>query len=242
MHKKTMKPNSEQQARQNQIQQMFDSIADRYDALNDWLSLGMHRRWKNALIKKANPTAKELWVDLACGTGDIAAKLAPSQCNLVLVDPSLQMLHQAQSRLFTKQVEKKIFFVQAVGERLPLHDQTVDKLCISFGVRNAANLDQMLSEIERVLRPGGEWFCLEFFQPSSFWGKLLVRLFFNKLAFIGGCLASQTAYQYLFTSIKAFYTQSQWQQKLVQLGWQEVGSQTFLQGLVGLFWARRKNL
>ena len=144
------------------VEGVFDQVYDRYDLMNDLMSLGIHRLWKKSLINMMNPSIKKKLVDVACGTGDIGKLFLDKtnkKSNVTSIDPNKKMIGQGRNKLSKYE---NIEWIIAPAEKLPLTDNSFDYYTISFGLRNTKNLDLALSEAYRVLKPGGRYLCLEF--------------------------------------------------------------------------------
>ena len=144
------------------VEGVFDQVYDRYDLMNDFMSLGIHRLWKKSLINMMSPSFNKKLVDVACGTGDIGKLFldkTDKKSNVTSVDPNKKMISQGRNKLFKY---ANIEWITAPAEKLPLSDNSFDYYTISFGLRNTKDLDQALSEAYRVLKPGGRFMCLEF--------------------------------------------------------------------------------
>jgi demethylmenaquinone methyltransferase/2-methoxy-6-polyprenyl-1,4-benzoquinol methylase len=191
--------------RERRIRKVFDTVAPRYDLMNDLMSMGTHRLWKRALARMAAPRAGQVIVDLAGGTGDIAALMAGDDRLVVVCDPSLRMMEAGRQR-----GRGALAWLAGTGERLPFADATVDTLTISFGIRNVTDMPAALTEIRRVLKPGGRVLCLEF---SKAWAP--IRPFYNLFSFtviprLGAWVArAPEAYSYLIESIRRFPDQEE---------------------------------
>ena len=144
------------------VEGVFDQVYSKYDLMNDFMSLGIHRFWKKSLINIMKPSPNKKLIDVACGTGDIG-KLFLNSTNqmseVTCVDPNKGMINQGKQKLSKY---KNIKWINAAAEKLPLQDNKFDYYTISFGLRNTKNLDKALSEAYRVLKPGGRFLCLEF--------------------------------------------------------------------------------
>jgi len=144
------------------VQSVFDRVYNKYDLMNDFMSLGIHRIWKKNLITMMNPDNNKKLIDVACGTGDIG-KLYLDYTNInskiTCVDPNKEMIAKGKAKLINY---KNIKWVVASAENLPSPENTFDFYTISFGLRNTKSLDRSLSEALRVLKPGGRFLCLEF--------------------------------------------------------------------------------
>ena len=144
------------------VQNVFNQVYDRYDLMNDFMSLGIHRLWKKSLLNMMNPSSNQNLIDVACGTGDIA-KLFVKHVNklsrIACVDPNKGMISKGKAKLSKF---KNINWIISPAEKIPLSDNLFDFYTISFGLRNTAKIDKALSEAYRVLKPGGRFLCLEF--------------------------------------------------------------------------------
>jgi len=181
--------------RADKVRALFTVIARRYDLLNDLMSLGLHRRWKNRLVALAGHPGNAL--DLCCGTGDIAQRLPGS---VVGADFTDEMLRVAATRT------TRVRWIRADALRLPFPDASFDAVTVGYGLRNLADLEAGLREIHRVLRPGGKLLSLDFGKPESslwrslyfahlrFWLPVLGRVFVGNAAAYGYILASLEAY------------------------------------------------
>ncbi len=187
--------------RRDRIRHVFTAIAGRYDLMNDLTSFGIHRLWKRLLVKTAGTAAGQVVVDLAGGTGGVAAQMAGPDRQVLVCDPSLAMMEAGRRRSDTAHVS----WLAGEGEAIPLADGSVDTLTISFGIRNVTHLEAAISEMYRVLKPGGRLLCLEFSKPH--W---LIRPFYDAFSFVviprlGAWIAqAPEAYTYLIESIRRF--------------------------------------
>ena len=144
------------------VNSVFSEVYKKYDIMNDIMSLGVHRIWKQNMMDWMCPQANSFLIDVASGTGDIAltnSKKLSHKCKVSCVEPNKEMLAMGQKKL---KAYDNIKWYQASAERLPFKDDTFDFYTISFGLRNTANIDKVLSEAYRVLKPGGRFLCLEF--------------------------------------------------------------------------------
>ena len=193
--------------REKLVRSVFNRVATRYDLMNDLMSMGIHRVWKWRFCREINRTQAKCLVDLAGGTGDIARsmiKAKPDQKReVIIIDPSVAMMQVAQQRL-----GNQCKYIAAPAEQIPLPDNSVDVLTISFGIRNTTDILIALQEITRVLRPGGHFYCLEFSTPQPWlrpiydtWSRLVIPR-------LGALVAGHPdAYQYLIESIRKFPAQ-----------------------------------
>jgi demethylmenaquinone methyltransferase/2-methoxy-6-polyprenyl-1,4-benzoquinol methylase len=193
----------DQAQRRERIRIVFNAVAQRYDLMNDLMSMGIHRLWKRTLARRVRHVQGRV-VDLAGGTGDVARLLLGPGRDVTVCDPSLAMMQVGQQRAGAAQLQ----WLAGEAENLPLADASVDLLTVSFGLRNATHLEKALSEARRVLKPGGSFVCLEFSQPA-FWLAPLYNLYsFLVIPRLGAAVAGEPmAYQYLVESIRRFPAQ-----------------------------------
>lgn len=190
----------------HRVAQVFDSVASRYDLMNDLMSFGIHRLWKQFVVAIAGIKPGQRVLDLAGGTGDVSARLAPlvgPQGTVVVADINGSMLSIGRDRLIDRGIAG-VRYVQANAESLPFPDNTFDAVTIAFGLRNVTHKDRALSSMQRVLRPGGCALILEFSHLSM---PLLQRLYdaysFDVLPWLGKLITGDRAsYQYLVESIR----------------------------------------
>lgn len=208
----------EQQEREEKIRAVFEAVAPRYDLMNDMMSFGIHRLWKRRLVQLVNPQPGEQIVDLAGGTGDIAEKIARRGCQVTVIDPSEGMMAAGQQRNISG-----VHFQVGAGESIPLEDASVDRLSISFGIRNVTDMGKTLQEIHRVLKPGGGFYCLEFSRPV-WWLKPFYDFHsFHIIPRLGAWVAdAPIAYNYLVESIRRFPDQQEMKGLLEASGFQNV--------------------
>ena len=192
------------------VQNVFDQVFDKYDLMNDFMSLGIHRLWKKNLLNMMNASPKQKLVDVACGTGDIA-KLYLNNINrdakITCVDPNKGMINKGKEKL---QKFKNINWITAPAEKLPLKKDSFDFYTISFGLRNTKNLDKTLSEAYRVLKPGGRFICLEFSKIQNSNLNLIYKNYSKLIPSIGKLIVGEKEpYEYLIKSIENFINQDQ---------------------------------
>ncbi len=190
------------------VQKVFNSVYDKYDLMNDFMSFGIHRLWKNDLIKWMNPSKEKKLIDVACGTGDLG-KLYLDNTDLtnkvICVDPNKGMIDKGKKKLLNY---KNIKWVIASAENLPIEDNSCDYYTISFGLRNTKNLNKSLSEAYRVLKPGGRYLCLEFSKIQNSNLEILYRNYSKFIPFIGKVIVGEKEpYEYLIKSIEEFINQ-----------------------------------
>ncbi len=195
------------EAKKPMVRAVFDSVAPRYDLMNDLMSLGVHRAWKRAFIQALDPRPAAALLDLAGGTGDIALGWrAAGGGPAVLSDINAAMLAVGRDRALARGEVEGVSLVVADAERLPLPDGRFDRVSIAFGLRNCTDKPAVLAEARRVLRPGGRFLCLEF---SSVQVAALSPLYdawsFGVLPRLGRAVAGDAdSYRYLAESIRTF--------------------------------------
>ena len=192
------------------VQNVFNQVYDRYDLMNDFMSLGIHRLWKKSLLNMMNPSSNQNLIDVACGTGDIA-KLFVKHVNklsrIACVDPNKGMISKGKEKLSKF---KNINWIISPAEKIPLSDNLFDFYTISFGLRNTANIDKALSEAYRVLKPGGRFLCLEFSKIQNTNLETLYKNYSKLIPSIGKFVVGEKQpYEYLVKSIENFLNQEE---------------------------------
>ncbi len=189
------------------VQSVFDNVYDKYDLMNDFMSLGIHRIWKKTLITLMNPSKDKTLIDVACGTGDIGKLFLETTNNnkVICVDPNKGMINKGKIKLNNY---KNIDWIIASAEKLPIKDNSCDYYTISFGLRNTKNLDKALSEAYRVLKPGGRYLCLEFSKINNSGLDFIYKNYSKLIPLIGKAVVGQkNPYEYLVKSIEEFISQ-----------------------------------
>ena len=189
------------------VRAVFDSVARRYDVMNDLMSLGVHRLWKREFVGMMDPRPHRTLLDLAGGTGDISFLWRKRGGGpALLTDINEQMLGVGRSRAEQRGLIGGLDFLVTDAEALPLPDGCVDRVSIAFGLRNCTDKDRVLAEALRVLKPGGRFFCLEFSKLQiAVAAPLYERWSFAALPAIGARVANdRESYQYLAESIRMF--------------------------------------
>jgi len=188
------------------VKGVFDSVATRYDLMNDLMSGGMHRLWKRYTIDQASVRSGQRVLDLAGGTGDLAkafARQVGSSGQVVLADINHAMLEQGRRRLIDSGIAGNLSLTQANAEKLPFADRSFDRVTIAFGLRNVTNKDAALAEMYRVLKPGGKLLVLEFSKPADAIKPAYDVYSFKILPMLGKLVAQdEDSYQYLAESIR----------------------------------------
>tara|TARA_B100000700_G_scaffold42204_1_gene43205 strand:+ start:251 stop:958 length:708 start_codon:yes stop_codon:yes gene_type:complete len=192
------------------VEKVFNKVFDKYDLMNDFMSLGAHRAWKKDLILSMNPSKGKRIIDVACGTGDIGKlyiKATGRDEEIFCVDPNSGMIKNGKKKLKNF---KKIKWFLASAENLPVKDNFFDYYTISFGLRNTKNLNKALSEAYRVLKPGGRFLCLEFAKIQNQKLSFFYEKYTKIIPKIGKVIVGdEKPYEYLIESIKEFLNQDQ---------------------------------
>lgn len=228
--------------RQSRVNGVFASVAERYDLMNDLMSGGMHRLWKQDFVAwLAPPRSAQLWrlLDVAGGTGDIALRVAASaspNARIDLCDISPEMLAVGQRRVDAAHLADRITLTEGNAEALPFPDRTFDAYTIAFGIRNVTHLDKALSEAFRVLKIGGRFMCLEFSEVTV---PVLDKLYdfhsFNVIPTLGQLTAGDRAsYQYLVESIRRFPKQEAFASLIRGAGFHRVSYRNLTGGVAAI--------
>jgi demethylmenaquinone methyltransferase/2-methoxy-6-polyprenyl-1,4-benzoquinol methylase len=214
----------------DEVQAMFDRVANRYDLMNDLLSLGQTKSWRRATVRAIKPTSGELILDLAAGTGTSTAAIAETGATAIACDLSIGMLEVGKKR------HPQLTFVAGDALTLPFADETFDAVTISFGIRNVNDVTKALQEMYRVTKPGGRLVICEFSTPEVGWfRKIYQNYLIRALPKVAGRFSSNpVAYQYLAESILAWPNQAQFASQIQQIGWTEVAWRSLTGGIVAL--------
>jgi demethylmenaquinone methyltransferase/2-methoxy-6-polyprenyl-1,4-benzoquinol methylase len=192
------------------VKKVFDKVYDKYDLMNDFMSLGVHRIWKKDLINLMSPSKKKILIDVACGTGDLAKiYLDKTDKNekIFCVDPNKGMINKGKKKL---KKYKNIKWLIGSAENLPIDTSSCDYYTISFGLRNTKNLNKSLAEAYRVLKPGGRYLCLEFSKIQNSNLDFFYKNYSRLIPLIGKAVAGEKKpYEYLVKSIKEFINQEE---------------------------------
>lgn len=221
------------------VADVFHSVAAKYDIMNDVMSMGIHRLWKRFTIDCSGVRPGQQVLDLAGGTGDIAAlfskRVGPTG-KVVLADINESMLNVGRDKLRDLGLINNIEFVQANAEALPFADNSFDIISIGFGLRNVTDKDAALRSMFRVLKPGGRLLVLEFSKPTHEWLSKAYDLYsFRLLPFMGQLIANdKESYQYLAESIRMHPDQETLKQMMVDAGFAEVSYHNMTGGIVAL--------
>jgi demethylmenaquinone methyltransferase/2-methoxy-6-polyprenyl-1,4-benzoquinol methylase len=225
------------------VRGVFDSVASSYDLMNDVMSVGVHRLWKDAAAAKLNPRPGETILDVAGGTGDMARRYSRmaraaqerrggDDASVIVLDYNAEMIMAGVD----KGGEPEMSWTVGDAMALPLPDASVDAYSISFGIRNVADIPQALAEARRVLKPGGRFLCLEFSRPTT----APVRSVYDAWSFkaiprIGGWIAGdRDSYQYLVESIRRFPDQKTFKAMIEAAGFSRVSVTNLSGGIAAI--------
>ncbi len=228
------------------VRAVFDSVAGRYDLMNDLMSAGIHRWWKAEMIAWLNPRPGQRLIDVAGGTGDIACRalprLAPETGGQVIVcDANREMLEIGRVRALDDGILAGIEWLCGDAERLPVADRSCDLYTIAFGLRNVTRIERALAEARRVLKPGGRFLCLEFTPAVTPFLQPLYDLYsFQILPWLGQIVTGdRDAYTYLVESIRRFPAQSELSELIAAAGLDQVKFRNLTGGVAALHSAWR---
>jgi demethylmenaquinone methyltransferase/2-methoxy-6-polyprenyl-1,4-benzoquinol methylase len=228
--------------KQTLVNSVFHSVASRYDLMNDLMSMGLHRVWKDIMINTLNPPKGETpfaLLDVAGGTGDIAfraAKAAGANFRATVCDINPDMLAVGRERAAVRHLDDRVSFVEGNAEALAFPDRAFDGYTIAFGIRNVPRIDLALSEAFRVLRPGSRFLCLEFSTVDVPGLDRLYELFsFRVIPPLGRAVTGDAeSYQYLVESIRKFPRPNAFAEMIRAAGFARVNWQTLSGGIVAL--------
>ena len=225
------------------VRGVFDSVADRYDVMNDLMSGGVHRLWKDMAANRLNPQPGELILDLAGGTGDMARRFSKMarkvqqrrggpDARVMVIDYNAEMIAAGRK----KGGEPEMTWNVGDAMNLPIPDAVADAYVISFGIRNVAHVPTALKEARRVLKPGGRFLCLEFSRPTASAIRAAYDAWsFNAIPAIGKAVTGdRDSYQYLVESIRRFPDQKTFTKMIEDAGFSRVGWTDYSGGVAAL--------
>ena len=239
----TVLPNkNSEQSKKDQVEEMFNNISPKYDLLNHLLSVNIDKLWRKKAINLLKPWQPELILDVATGTADFAiAATGIEGAKVVGIDISEGMLEVGRRKVEKKDLAEIIKLIKADSENLPFVNDKFDAAIVGFGVRNFENLKKGLSEIKRVLKPGGVFYILEFSKPEKSPYKQFYQFYFTRiLPFIGRMVSKDsTAYTYLPESVNEFPDGEKFLTILAEVGF--VGNKCFSQtfGIASIYEAHK---
>ena len=192
------------------VNSVFSKVYKKYDLMNDIMSLGIHRIWKEKFIDWMNPASHSKLIDVASGTGDIAklfSKKNTHYSEITCVEPNKEMFGEGKANL--KKI-KNIKWIESQAEKLPVKDNTYDYYSISYGIRNVTDINKTLKEAHRVLKPGGRFMCLEFSKIDNEVLNFFYKQYSKTIPIIGKyVVGTSQPYDYLVKSIDQFYNQDE---------------------------------
>tara|TARA_B100001123_G_C15233253_1_gene996046 strand:+ start:45 stop:749 length:705 start_codon:yes stop_codon:yes gene_type:complete len=217
------------------VTKVFQDVFDKYDLMNDIMSLGIHRIWKKNFIILLNPQKNTNLIDVASGTGDIA-KLYLDKINhegsVYCVDENKQMLNLSKKKL--NQNNKVKWFCNN-AEKLPFKSDFFDYYTISFGIRNVYNIDNVLKEAHRVLKPGGRFLCLEFSKIKNNFLNKFYKIYSKSIPQMGKVVVGKSEpYKYLVDSIENFYSQEEFLQQIKKQNFTNISYKNLSGGIVAI--------
>ena len=217
------------------VENVFDQVYDRYDLMNDFMSLGVHRLWKKDLLNMMNPSQNQKLIDVACGTGDIA-KLFLNYVNknskITCVDPNKKMIKKGKEKL---NKYKNLNWIIASAENLPIADNSYEFYTISFGLRNTKDLGKALVEAHRVLKPGGRYLCLEFSKIQNPGLNFIYKNYSKLIPNIGKMVVGEKEpYEYLVKSIENFVNQDELIELMKKNGFEKCSYRNLSGGIVSI--------
>lgn len=227
-------------SKKEQVAEMFNDIAGKYDFLNHFLSLGIDRGWRKKAIREVAAIAPEHILDVATGTGDLAIAAAKAmKARIVGVDIAEQMLEVGRKKISAQQLDSVISLRSGDSEHLPFEDNSFDAVMCAYGVRNFEHLEKGISDMQRVLRPGGKIVILEFSHPKRFPVKQLYQFYFRYILPLFGKMVSKNsrAYTYLPESVMAFPEGKAFCETLTRCGFQQPHARPLTFGITTLYTA-----
>lgn len=232
--------------KQGMVNQVFAKTAKNYDLMNDVLTGGIHRLWKDDFINWLAPPKGDKpykLLDVAGGTGDITERVIQisDKAHAIICDISPEMLEEGKKRAEKRGLENHITFVEGNAEKLPFTDKSFDAYTIAFGIRNVTDIDQALKEAYRVLKPGGRFLCLEFSEVQTpILDKIYDLYSFNVMPKLGEIVAgNKDSYEYLVESIRRFPDQEKFTDMIKKAGFDQVKHRNLTGGIAAIHSAWR---
>jgi len=227
--------------KQGLVDDVFHKVAHRYDMMNDLMSGGLHRVWKDVLVGKAHPSRRTPFnhLDVAGGTGDVAFRVARAggpQTRVTVLDINGDMLAVGRERAEKKGLGEQLTFVEANAEDLPFPNNEFDAYTIAFGIRNVPRIEKALTEAYRTLKRGGRFLCLEFSHVEApMLAKIYETYSFSMIPLIGRLVAGEAEpYRYLVESIRQFPAAEEFAAMIEKAGFQRVGFTRLTGGVVAI--------
>ena len=214
------------------VNSVFSKVHSKYDLMNDIMSFGIHRIWKEKFINWLNPQPKTKLIDMASGTGDIAKlfnKGSNNSSQITCVEPNSEMLKEGHMKLKNF---KNIKWINSKAEKIPVNDETFDYYSISFGIRNVTDINITLKEADRVLKSGGRFMCLEFSKIDNEIINFFYKQYSKAIPQIGKLVVgSDEPYKYLVNSIEKFYSQDQLVELMQKNGFSDIEFRNLSNGI-----------
>jgi len=213
--------------KQGLVNEVFDSVHTKYDLMNDLMSFGIHRHWKNEFVDQVSNFSGK-FLDVASGSGDIALKILKNarskqiDADITLSDINPSMLEQAKAKLLDHGFFKNVKYTPANAEDLPFENDSFDYYTIAFGLRNCSDFNKVIKEAYRVLKPGGKFLCLEFSKIENPYFRKIYQTYSNKvIPLIGEFIANdKDSYKYLVESIEVFPSQESLKKMISEVGFE----------------------
>ncbi|MFN6117960.1 MAG: bifunctional demethylmenaquinone methyltransferase/2-methoxy-6-polyprenyl-1,4-benzoquinol methylase UbiE [Flavobacteriales bacterium] len=237
----TVTPYSPEGSKREQVEQMFDNISHKYDQLTRLFSMGIDQGWRRKVVRLLGREPVEHLLDVATGTADLAILGATKAKRVTGVDISEGMLGHGRTKVAKRGLEQRIVLQRADSESLPFADNTFDAVTVAFGVRNFEHLEKGMREMQRVLKPNGRLFVLEFSKPMKAPMKQLFRFYFHRVMPAVGRTVSKdsAAYTYLPKSVDAFPEGQAFLDILAKAGLREGKAEPLTGGIATLYTGRK---
>ena len=214
------------------VNSVFSEVYNKYDLMNDVMSLGIHRIWKDKFIDWMNPTHNSSLIDVASGTGDIAKLFSLRSKNTAIItciEPNEDMFNKGKKNLINF---KNIKWIKSKAENLPVEDNIYDYYSISYGIRNVSDINKTLKEAYRVLKPGGRFMCLEFSRINNELLNFIYKNYSKAIPILGKYVVGSTKpYDYLINSIDSFYNQEQLLKLIAKNGFENLEYRNLSNGI-----------
>ena len=214
------------------VNSVFSKVHRKYDLMNDIMSLGIHRIWKEQFVDWMRPVTHSTLIDVGSGTGDIAKLFldkTQKSNHITCVEPNIDMLEQGKNRL---RKFENIKWINAQAEKIPVNEESFDYYSISYGIRNVSDIKSTLKEAFRILKPGGRFMCLEFSKIDNELLNFFYKQYSKAIPFIGKLVVgSDKPYKYLVDSIDKFYSQNELATLIVESGFSNVEYRNLSNGI-----------
>ena len=223
------------QNKKDLVENVFNQVFNKYDLMNDFMSMGVHRYWKKSLINMMSPEKNRKLIDVGCGTGDIGRLFLENtnkEAEITCVDPNQGMISEGKKKLCNY---KNVKWVISQAEKLPITENSFDYYTISFGLRNTKNLNKALSEAYRVLKPGGRYLCLEFSKIQNSNLDFIYKNYSKLIPIIGRFVVGEKEpYEYLIKSIEQFINQDELIELMEKNNFQKCSYRNLSGGIVSI--------